>query len=129
MSSTVKCFQIFFSLKMKTNISVKTEILPCIDLFMRRHLILCLQPYLFRCCWSFLNYLLETLFLLNFCNLAASHQVKSLILIKLHQNFGLSFTPYETKNFNTSHPTPQVLLLGLVALYSLFSLILNDYRF
>lgn len=33
MSSTVKYFQIFFSLKRKINISFKLEILPCIDLF------------------------------------------------------------------------------------------------
>lgn len=76
---------------------------------------------------GFLNYLLETLFLLNFlCNLAVSCQVKSLIWIKLHQNFGLSIVPYETENFNTTHPTPQIPLLGLMAFYSLFNLILND---
>lgn len=88
MSSTVKYFQIFFSLKRKINISFKLEILPYIDLFEKTLYALSSNLFiwmLLEFCKGFLNYLFEELFLLNFfCNLAVACQ-KSLIWIQLHQ--------------------------------------------
>lgn len=80
---------------MEINISFKIEILPYIDLFEKTSYTLFSNLFIYillEFSKGVLNYLLKTLFLLNLlCNLAESCQVKSLISVKIHQDFGLSF--------------------------------------